>query len=169
MFVQCALQTDRIIAKYLAHSITQLHKQCSLTSHWPRCRQARMRASSCGTIAARLQVTWNWADCYKHRTAWRDNTPADNVTAVSRVFIFYCPDYLSGLHHHRLMLVTSQKLPRLQLSQSISDTRTSSSSRMVTIQTMLRTVMHRARTLLTLRAACTVVLDKKSKCKIITH
>ena len=63
------------------------------------------------------------------------------------------------------MLVTSQKLPRLQLGQSISDTRTSSSSRMVTIQTMLRTVMHRARTLLTLRAACTVVLDKKVNAK----
>ena len=88
MFVQCALQTDRIIAKYLAHSITQLHKQSSLTSHWPRCRQARMMASSCSTIASRLQVTWNWAECYKHRTARRDNTPADNVTAVSGVFIY---------------------------------------------------------------------------------
>ena len=87
--MQFALQTDRIIAKYLAHSITQLHKQSSLTSHWPRCRQARMRGSSCGTIISRLQVTWNWAERYKHRTARRDNTPADNVTAVSRVFIYF--------------------------------------------------------------------------------
>ena len=75
MFVQCALQTDRIIAKYLAHSITQLHKQCSLTSHWPRCRQARMMASSCGTIASRLQVTWNWAECYKHTGLHGEITP----------------------------------------------------------------------------------------------
>ena len=75
MFVQCALQTDRIIAKYLAHSITQLHKQSSLTSHWPRCRQARMMASSCGTIAGRLQVTWNWAECYKHTGLHGEITP----------------------------------------------------------------------------------------------
>ena len=154
-----------------SHSYTSSAAVCSRpTSHWPWCRQASKSRSSCGTIASRLQVTWNWAERCKHRTARRDNTPADNVTAVSGVFIYILLSRLfERITSSQTLLVTSQKLPRLQLSQSISDTRTSSSSRMVTIQTMLRTVMHRARTLLTLRAACTVVLDKKSKCKIITH
>ena len=72
MFVQCALQTDRIIAKYLAHSITQLHNHCSSLQP-PHLAPAQVQAGEDEGeqlrhhreyVAGNLEL----AECYKHRT-----------------------------------------------------------------------------------------------------